>query len=204
MLKSLEFDIITLSETWLKENQMLLNLVQVPGYFAGFRHRDRIRGGGVGFYIKTSIKFKERQDLNALDDTMEHQWIEVSMKKKQSKMLIGTLYQPSSIPNEKVSWLEKFDSLLSKIIPQHDGPIVITGDFNIDTLRESNVCKMYTEILNTYNLTQNVSRATRKDTSLIDHIVSNQRLKLLTSHALTINSPSTITGFRPLKLKLNP
>jgi exonuclease III len=179
MLKSHEFDVITLSETWLKDNSFLLNHVQIPGYQFGFRNRDRIKGGGVGYYIKTTIKFKERKDISVLDNTIEHQWIEISHRNKNSNILIGTLYQPSSNSNEKTLWLEKFDNLLSQVVPQHEGPIIITGDFNINLKKSTNVANAYVEILETYNLIQQVPKPTRHGTALIDHIITNQMSKLI-------------------------
>ena len=57
------FDIITLSETWLKDNRHLLDYVSIPGYVNLFRNRDIIRGGGVGIYLRDNIKFKRRKDI---------------------------------------------------------------------------------------------------------------------------------------------
>ena len=57
------FDVITISETWLKENHLLLQYVTVPGYTHAFNNRDKKRGGDVGVYIKDSIKFKRRSDI---------------------------------------------------------------------------------------------------------------------------------------------
>ena len=52
------FDIITMSETWLKDNPQLLNYVKIPGYSQEFRNRENLRGGGVGAYLKESLKYK--------------------------------------------------------------------------------------------------------------------------------------------------
>jgi exonuclease III len=52
MIERYAFDIITMSETWLKENNLLLQRVTIPGYVHAFNNRDKIRGGGVGIYIK--------------------------------------------------------------------------------------------------------------------------------------------------------
>ena len=57
------FDIITMSETWLKENDLLLQHISIPGYLQAFNNRNIIRGGGVGIYLKESINFKRRSDL---------------------------------------------------------------------------------------------------------------------------------------------
>ena len=47
-----EFDIVALSETWLKNNKTQLEYVQIDGYKSEFKNRESKSGGGVGFYIK--------------------------------------------------------------------------------------------------------------------------------------------------------
>ena len=51
ILQEHPFDILTLSETWLKDNMNLLNYVQIPGYKFSYKNRSERRGGGVGLYI---------------------------------------------------------------------------------------------------------------------------------------------------------
>ena len=51
-LSQYPFDIIAMSETWLKDNDLLLQHVTIPGYCHTFHNRDRTRGGGVGVYLK--------------------------------------------------------------------------------------------------------------------------------------------------------
>ena len=64
MLQEHPFDMLTLSETWLKDDVNLLNFVQIPGYKFSYRNRNERRGGGIGLYIKDSIEYKVRHDLN--------------------------------------------------------------------------------------------------------------------------------------------
>ena len=52
MLNEYQFDIITMSETWLKDNQKLLDYVDIPGYNFEYANRDDKRGGGVGVLLK--------------------------------------------------------------------------------------------------------------------------------------------------------
>ena len=52
MLKSYEFNVISLSETWLTNNQHELDYVNIAGFESIFKHRKHKKGGGVGFYIK--------------------------------------------------------------------------------------------------------------------------------------------------------
>ena len=49
---------LSTSETWLKDNPLLLQHVSIPSYELCYNNRDKCRGGGVGAYIKESIKFK--------------------------------------------------------------------------------------------------------------------------------------------------
>ena len=48
IVSELRFDIITLSETWLKNYKHLLEYANLPGYKFSYRSRDEKRGGSVG------------------------------------------------------------------------------------------------------------------------------------------------------------
>ena len=63
MTETYPMDVITMSETWLKNNSVLLEYVTIPGYTTVFMNRS-IKGGGVGAYIPASIPFKHRKDMN--------------------------------------------------------------------------------------------------------------------------------------------
>ena len=64
MLQEHPFDMLTLLEMWLKDDVNLLNFVQIAGYKFSYRNRNERRGGGIGLYIKDSIEYKVRHDLN--------------------------------------------------------------------------------------------------------------------------------------------
>ena len=63
LLETYKFDIAALSETWLKDNPLLLSYVSILEYTFEYHNRDKIRGGGVGFYIRESISYKRRYDI---------------------------------------------------------------------------------------------------------------------------------------------
>ena len=65
-------NVITLSETRLKDNPSLLDFVSVPGYSTVFRNRESIKGGGAGAYIRNDINFKHRKDIENLQLDLEH------------------------------------------------------------------------------------------------------------------------------------
>ena len=61
-------DIITLSETWLKDNPLLMEYVAISGFNTEFRSPDTIRGGGIGAYIKDTtvgVIYRSRRVLDA-------------------------------------------------------------------------------------------------------------------------------------------
>ena len=50
------FEILTLSETWLRDNPYLLSHASIPGYASQFRNRDKIKGGGDGKILNLDIQ----------------------------------------------------------------------------------------------------------------------------------------------------
>ena len=97
MVSQLPMDIITMSETWLKDNPALLDYVTLPGYTALFRNREGARGGGVGAYISDSIHYKRRKNVEMIQPDMEHLWIEIQGRNKHSKALIGVIYRSERV-----------------------------------------------------------------------------------------------------------
>ena len=137
MLKSYEFDIISLTETWLlTNNQHQLDYVIITGYRSIFKHCNNKRGGGVCFYIKDNISFKTRTDLTKNIVNMEVTFIELHGRNKNTLYLVEVVYQLSPYESVKLLWLENFETLLSEVTSKWDGVIIITGDINIDLIVE--------------------------------------------------------------------
>ena len=173
MVNESKFDIITLSETWLRNDKHLLEYVNLPGYKFSHRNRDEKRGGGVGAYIKDCITYKIRTDIISLHGSLEHLWVEVKGKNKKSPCLIGVVYQSSSGNTKKIEWIEKIGAVLSSIKSTWDSAIILTGDTNIDLLSSSMTRDMYEQMLHTYQLSCHITKPTRKGKKLIDHTSSS-------------------------------
>ena len=186
-LRQYPFDFISMSETWLKNNPVLLQHVNIPGYCNAFRNRDEIKGGEVGVYVKETIKFKRRTDIENRYPKIEHLWIELPGRNKNSKMLLGTIYRSQSQMHFS-EWLETLEDLLSELVCSWDGMLLLAGDVNIDILKQNNLdVKRYTEVLDSLNLEQVITKATRATKSsktLIDHIVTNLRQRITYSNVL--------------------
>lgn len=107
-------DIITLSETWLKNHKELQEYVALPCYANQFCHREIRKGGGVGVYIRDNVKYKRRKDLENMKLELEHLWIEVPGRNKHSKLFLGVMYRLETILNPSV-WLDHLEDLLGYI-----------------------------------------------------------------------------------------
>ena len=106
MINQTKFDVITLSEMWLKNDKHLLEYVRLSGYEFAYRNRDEKRGGGAGIFIRVTIEFK-------VVVTYRNQMIQLNIYGSNSACLVGVFYQPSSENNKKRTWIEKLDSVLS-------------------------------------------------------------------------------------------
>ena len=174
MMDKYRFDVVCVTETWFTDSVELENYVQIPGYELIKNSRSKCKGGGAAIYIQDHLEFKTRTDIINIDTSIEHAWVEVKGKNKNSSFLVGCVYQPSSVETEKRDWCEKLDNLLSQIYVKWDGIIILTGDFNIDLLNGDPTTKSkYLNILKAFELKQQISDPTRKGKTLIDHISSN-------------------------------
>ena len=104
------FEILTLSETWLKDNPYLLSHVSVPGYASEFRNRDKIKGAGA--YIKTNVKYKRAKDVESKYSELEHLWLKIKGRNKHSHLFLGTIYRSTRIM-DTTQWLTHMESMLS-------------------------------------------------------------------------------------------
>ena len=102
MVNESKFYIMTLSETWLKNDKYLLEYASLPGYKFSYRNKDEKRDGSVDVYIKDYFTYKIRNDIISLEDSLRHLWVEVKGKNKKSHYLIGVVYQPSSENAKKI------------------------------------------------------------------------------------------------------
>ena len=68
------FNILTLSETWLTENQNLLDHVELSGSDLYYKNRESKRGRRVAAYVRESLKCKIVKDFCSLDTSIEHLW----------------------------------------------------------------------------------------------------------------------------------
>ena len=139
------FDIISLTETWLNDS---LSNEDLKFYeFQDPFRRDRIGDshGGVIVYVKRGIPCKRRLDLEIVN--IECVWIEIIVKNK--KLLIGTFYRP---PNASPVVLSDIENSIGLATDTGVENIVVTGDLNLNMLNQHSRMKI-TDLCQTYNLT---------------------------------------------------
>ena len=81
--QSFEYDIISISETWLTESASNESSdLYLPNYTILRKDRQILnsRGGGVAFYVSNNIKAVPRLDLSS--DTIELLWLEITTNNK--------------------------------------------------------------------------------------------------------------------------
>ena len=178
MLNTQEFDITTLSGTWLKDNPHLLDYVKTDGYKVKFRNREHNIGGSVGLYNRSHIKCKLRNYIVSTNTDNEHLWLGVTLRNKDSNLLLGIFYQPNLLNLAKSIWLDKFDDILSYACSRWNNSIVICGDINFDLSKLNQpIQKCYLSILSSHYLSQHIRKPTRK-IAILDRIITNSITKI--------------------------
>ena len=82
------------TETWLRET-ICDSLLQIPGYSFIYRDRTTDHHGGVGLYIKNSIKFKHLEKLSDPDIEALWAWLRPSrLPRGVPCIVVGVIYHP--------------------------------------------------------------------------------------------------------------
>lgn len=175
-------DIMTVSETWLNDD-IPTNIIKIPNY--RFLRKDRQgRGGGVGIYVRESIKCKIVLEKFGCVEGVEHLWIELHFGRLN--ILLGVIYRVPT--NNVVTFLQHIDDLLSFTMPQFEN-IIILGDFNIDQSLDN----VLADCMCSYDFQQLISEPTRITThsqKIIDLIFSNNCEFILNSGTINADSIS--------------
>ncbi len=155
-------DVACFTETWLHES-INDNHIDIPEY--SFISKNRTTGihGGVGLYIKNSIKFRLLAHLQV--NNMEVLWVWLRPKRLPRGVpcvIIGTIYHPPNADDSEM--LDYLSTTLTIIEGQYPGcGIFLAGDFN-----RPNVNRLSTQ----FKMKQLVRSSTRGD-RILDLILTN-------------------------------
>ena len=122
--------IIAISETKRTYGQPLVN-VDITGY--DFIHRVSItKAGGVGFYIKQNLFYKQKSDISINSNFVENMWIEV--KTNNGPLVIGVIYRHSTtLVNDNESFSTNLCDIFADLQDSKTAFYAV-GDYNIDQM----------------------------------------------------------------------
>ena len=169
-----EFDILAFSETWLNPSVPTADLL-IQSYKEPER-KDRVGDshGGVMIYVKESIYYKRRNDLERRG--IECIWIELTLKRK--RILFGLFYQP---PNSDSEYYTAIADSIHLAADSGIQDIVIIGDFNFNMLNTQSSRKINSicEELSLLQMIQDPTHFTENSSSLIDLIIVSNKNRVI-------------------------
>ena len=174
-----DFDILAFSETWLHAAIQTTDLL-MPNFKPPER-KDRTRDhhGGVMIYVKDSVHYTRRNDLEPLN--IECIWIEIQLK--QTRILFGLFYRP---PNSDALYLSAIEDSISLALDTQISNIIVTGDFNLNVLNPHTSNKI-SDICTQFSLYQTITEPTHfteHSSSLIDVVFTSDNSNILYSGVL--------------------
>ena len=169
----MQFSIIGVSETWLRDENSQYSLCNLDNYEFVGNNRKLGRGGGVGIFIRKDIHFKRRTDLDINGSFLESIFIEI--ERFSSSILICVMYRPPSQPvdNFLMSLVNVFD-----VVNVEKKLFHLMGDFNIYLLNVGKIQSVndFLNILMLHSmipLIHEPTRVTDRSSSLLDNIFTN-------------------------------
>ena len=177
----MKFDIISIAETNIDEEHR--TLYQMNGYTSEYNSKtpDKKKGTGIGMYINDQYQYNRLEHLCKCSQNLEALFVEIT--NTEIPQTVGVFYRP---PNGKVSAaLHELENLLKLLPPEN---VIITGDFNVDLLKESNQKSEFEQIIYSDNFIPLISLATHAkpgcQSTLIDNIIVNSTENVINSGVL--------------------
>ena len=154
-------------------NELLLHSFNTP------ERKDRTgdNHGGVIIYVKDSLYYKRREDLEPRN--IESIWLELTNNRKH--VLFGLFYRPPNSNSNYFSDIE--DSIALAVDSPGISEIIITGDFNLNLLNPQ-TAKKINSICTQFSFYQSIiqpTHFTENSSSLIDILLVNNKNYLIVS-----------------------
>ena len=160
-----EFDIITISETFLGPHSTVD--LTLPGFHNILRRDRPTFGGGLAVFVRECISYKRKVNFDCR--LIENMWIEISTA--EGKLLLCNVYRP---PNNADFW-EHFSNNVEYVKTESVSKyLMILGDLNADFATING--KYLNEICSLHNLELHIQQPTRitaLSQSCLDQIISN-------------------------------
>jgi exonuclease III len=175
----LNVDVIALQETWKVPH---VDQFTIPGFHPlVYADRKGSRGGGVGFYIKSSLKFTILNNFPSLPKVFEN--IVIDIQYPNQHLLLSCIYR-SPNPNQGVTitdhideFIAKLDDHLTKINERKaNSYIFLDANINLSLLNSNKNSKEYLNTIVSNGFLPTITKATRiqnESATFIDQILTN-------------------------------
>ncbi len=173
MITDNSFDVLCLTETWLKRNDYFgLNESTPPSYCYKHEPRETGRGGGVATIYSDTLNVTQKTGYRF--DSFEILMLNVKLSDKQNKsvlsLALATVYRP---PGPYTDFLKEFADFLSDLLVNVDKALIV-GDFNIHVANTNDVLGLaFTDLINNFGVKQNVTGSTHRFNHTLDLIISH-------------------------------
>ena len=197
LLKStnINFDIIAISETRLKNNLTPTSNITLENYT--FEHTPtESSAGGTLLYIANHLSYKPRKDLCIYkNNELESTFIELINTRKKN-VVVGCLYRHPSMNLDEFN--DNFLNPLLEKLANENKTVFLMGDFNVDLLKyeQHSATNEFLDSLSSYMFLPYIllpTRITSHSKTIIDNIFSNH----LSSEIISGNISSTISDHLP-------
>ena len=163
-----KFNIITISETWLKSTSDP-SILQLKNFQTPFRKdRQYDQGyGGVLAWVSNDLVAKRRNDLEL--ESLEAMWLEIRSCNKI--FLLCTVYRP---PNSRIEFWNDIEITVGNAKETGINYIILSGDFNADPKTEAG--HKLAEFATANNLMLHIhepTRVTPNTSSVLDQFITN-------------------------------
>ena len=170
------FDILAFTETWLsasvETDDLMLESYNKP------ERKDRIGDphGGVMLYVKETIFYKRREDLEIRG--LENIWIELANNHK--RILFVIFYRP---PNSDANYFTNIEDSLALAVDTAISDMIVTGDFNLNILSARTSRKIESLCLqfSFFQAIDQPTHFTENSSSIIDLLLVSNKDHLLLS-----------------------
>lgn len=170
---SQKIDVLTLSETHISTTEDNEKLYTIPNYSFEKRNRINGKGGGVALYVKDSINYVRRTDLESRE--LENIVIEIVLSTSKN-FLITTLYKPpQSSKYLQNNFTELFNESLT-LLSNESKETILLGDLNVDFLKpnDNKEIKLSLKENGFTQIIKEATRVTNESRTLIDIIATNR------------------------------
>jgi hypothetical protein len=195
------FDIITVTESWLKSKHSNCDLViqSFAGPFRQDRHPEPC--GGIIAWVRQTMITKRMKCLEK--DNLEAMWLQIQAGK--DKFFLATCYRQSRGNYAPHFWPE-LQASYKLALNQGIRDIILVGDFNADISSNTEAGKQLDIFLSTNNLFQHITEPTRivddGEGTKLDLLITNHRNVVLKTESLDrlhTNDHNTISGLLQFK-----